>query len=69
MNKYRLIGGSICAVVLIILGSQTNVVGFQIHTLNSHYSEKSITIAVIESKADGTLKNQRSQYLMTSICD
>jgi hypothetical protein len=29
MNKYPLIGGSICAVVLIVLASFTNVVGYQ----------------------------------------
>ena len=29
MNKYPLIGGSICAVVLIVLASLTNVVGYQ----------------------------------------
>jgi len=29
MNKYPLIGGSICAVVLLVLASLTNVVGFQ----------------------------------------
>jgi hypothetical protein len=56
MNKYPLIGGSICAVVLIILSSQTNVVGYQINTHSSSFSEKSIPIAVIESKADGTSK-------------
>jgi hypothetical protein len=56
MNKYPLIGGSICAVVVIILSSQTNVVGYQTHTHSSSISEKSITIAVIESKADGTSK-------------
>jgi hypothetical protein len=30
MNKYPLIGGSICAVVLIVLASLTNVVGYRI---------------------------------------
>jgi hypothetical protein len=29
MNKYPLIGGSICAVVLLVLASLTNVVGYQ----------------------------------------
>jgi DNA-binding transcriptional regulator YiaG len=29
MNKYPLIGASICAVVLLVLGSLTNVVGYQ----------------------------------------
>ena len=29
MNKYPLIGVSICAVVLLILGSLSNVVGYQ----------------------------------------
>jgi hypothetical protein len=29
MNKYPLVGGSICAVVLLVLGSLTNVVGYQ----------------------------------------
>jgi hypothetical protein len=29
MNKYPIIGGSICAVVLLVLASLTNVVGFQ----------------------------------------
>jgi hypothetical protein len=56
MNKYPLIGGSICAVVLIILSSQTNVVGCQNNAHSSSISEKSITIAAIESKADGTSK-------------
>jgi hypothetical protein len=56
MNKYPLIGGSICAVVLIILSSQTNVVGYQFNAHSSSISEKSITIAVIESKGDGKSK-------------
>jgi len=56
MNKYPLIGGSICAVVLLVLGSMTSVVGYQSHTINRSHNEKSITIAVIESKADGTSK-------------
>jgi hypothetical protein len=56
MNKYPLIGGSICAIILIILSSQTSVVAYQTHTLNNPHNEESITIAVIESKADGTSK-------------
>jgi hypothetical protein len=33
MNKYPLIGGSICAVILLVLGSQANVVGYQTQTM------------------------------------
>ncbi len=56
MNKYPLIGGSICAVVLIVLASLTNVVGYQTNTHSSSISENSITIANIESKAGWTPK-------------
>jgi hypothetical protein len=43
MNKYPLIGGSICAVVLLILASLTNVVGYQ--TVQSS-NQKVISIEV-----------------------
>jgi hypothetical protein len=36
MNKYPLIGGSICAVVLIVLASYTNVVSVQTVELSNH---------------------------------
>jgi hypothetical protein len=56
MNKYPLIGGSICAVVLLVLGSMSGVVGYQINNPNSSTNEKPVRIRVFESKADGTSK-------------
>jgi len=43
MNKYPLIGGSICAVVLLVLASLTNVVGYQ--TIQSS-NQKMITTEI-----------------------
>jgi hypothetical protein len=36
MNKYPLIGGSICAVVLLVLASLTNVIGYQTIQASNH---------------------------------
>jgi hypothetical protein len=43
MGKYPLIGGSICAIILIILSSFTNVAGYQIvqHTGSTNRSNQS----------------------------
>jgi len=42
MNKYPLIGGSICAVVLLVLASLTNVVGYQTGMTNTQMCEKGL---------------------------
>jgi hypothetical protein len=53
MNKYPLIGGSICAVVLLVLASLTNVVGYQtIQTsnqkiINSEIDQKELLFQTI----------------------
>ena len=46
MNKYPLIGGSICAVVVIVLASLTNVVGYQ----TVQISNRKITASEIDQK-------------------
>jgi hypothetical protein len=55
MNKYPVIGGSICAVVLIVLASLTNVVGYQ--TVQSS-NQKTITS-----------KPNEKELLFQTICD
>jgi hypothetical protein len=47
MNKYTMIGGSICAVVLIILGSFNNIIGYQ--TVQAS-NQKIITTEVSEKE-------------------
>jgi hypothetical protein len=53
MNKYPLIGGSICAVVLLVLASLTNVVGYQTvqvsnqKIINNELNEKDLLFQTI----------------------
>ncbi|MCX6663459.1 MAG: hypothetical protein NTZ75_04360 [Euryarchaeota archaeon] len=53
MDKYPLIGVSICAVVLIVLGSLTNVVGYQMvqssnqKTINDEVDQKELLLQTI----------------------
>jgi hypothetical protein len=53
MNKYPLIGGSICAVVLLVLASLTNVVGYQAvqspnqKAINSEVDQKELLFQTI----------------------
>ena len=58
MRKYPLIGGSICAVVLIVLASLTNVVGYQTvqvsnqKILNNEINEKELLFQTIVDMAN-----------------
>ncbi len=61
MNKYPLIGGSICAVVLIVLASLTNIVGYQtVHALNQKMNPFSKG-PVLEVTTDKTVYNVSEQ--------
>jgi hypothetical protein len=66
MNKYPLIGGSICAVVLLVLASLTNVVGYQTiqnsqqNLLNEMYDQKELLFQTILDFAN----NKEIQRLM-----
>jgi hypothetical protein len=58
MNKYPLIGGSICAVVLLVLASLTNVVGYQTakvsnqNTLSKEIDQKELLFQTIKDMAN-----------------
>jgi len=58
MNKYPLIGGSICAVVLLVLASLTNVVGYQTvqasnqKMINTEINEKELLFQTIVNMAN-----------------
>jgi hypothetical protein len=62
MNKYPLIGGSIAVVVLLVLGSLTNVVGYQ--SISSTASSESPLFTVRTKRAiNQELNMPPSQYL------
>ena len=62
MNKYPLIGVSICAVVLLILGSLTNVVGYQ--SMKSSAMSESPLFSMRTQRATDQQRNiLTSQYL------
>ena len=62
MNKYPLIGISICAVVLLVLGSLSNVVGYQ--SAQSYGVNESPLFSLRTQKANNQLKSViSSQYL------
>jgi hypothetical protein len=62
MNKYPLIGGSICAVVLLVLASLTNVVGF--NSMKSTSVTDSPLFSVRTQRATNQQQNIiTSQYL------
>jgi len=58
MNKYPLIGGSICAVVLLVLASLTNIVGYQTiqasnqRIINEEVNQKELLFQTIVDMAD-----------------
>jgi len=58
MNKYPLIGGSILAVVLLVLGSLTNVIGYQTvqssnqNTINNEVNQKELLFQTILDMAN-----------------